>query len=207
MLGQRLRGRESHPGLAKEMLGPVWRAQAAQAFGREPEGAREGSRAWTVSTGMCCRGTSATKARTRRGRRAIRGKRFFGTLAPRPPWRGPCGALTRGQCCSRQYCLVATRQIRWDRIWTATGCPKGEGQGGPASKVLALGCENPIQIRPPEATQNICVWNGRATAACGCRRANRRRRLRSCRARNRIRRVRRNTDRAPPSLTVPARIP
>ena len=54
------------------LLGPVWRAHATQAFGREPEGAREGSRAWTASTGTCCRDTSATKARTRGRLRAIR---------------------------------------------------------------------------------------------------------------------------------------
>ena len=47
-------------------------APATQAFGREPEGAREGSRAWTASTGTCCRDTSATKARTRGRLRAIR---------------------------------------------------------------------------------------------------------------------------------------
>ena len=61
----RLRGRKKQSYQGFMPLGPVWRAHAAQAFGRVPSRARKGSRAWTVRTGMSCRDTAKPKARTR----------------------------------------------------------------------------------------------------------------------------------------------
>ncbi len=95
-------------------LGPVWRARAVQAFGRAPNGPREGSRGSHSGAGMRRRATAETKARTRGRGRAIRGGVSLG------PWRRTVhGAALAARLRAANVApgnIVLSRQDKFDGI-------------------------------------------------------------------------------------------
>lgn len=76
-------------------------------------------------------------------RRCLFERASLGTWSCAIHGAAPSGALKCVQFCTRQSCLVSTRQIRQERIWIAGGCTKCEGHGRPSSKYLAARAREP----------------------------------------------------------------
>ena len=89
-------------------------------------------------------------------RRATRGVLSFGDFWPAPSLARALRARgARPILLPAKLSLDKQRQIRWDRIWTAAGGPKGEGHGWPESKVTCRGSATHKYTRPQAARQNL----------------------------------------------------